>query len=88
MKHKSKLLVFGFDECPYCLDLKNKLKDIDHIYYNIDDDEGEKEYNKILKYCNSEYLPLIVVDYNILTADKSFNTIDEAYNLIIKLLNK
>jgi glutaredoxin len=88
MKHESKLRVFGFDECPYCLELKNKLKNngIEFTYYDIDSENGEKEYNLILKHCESEYLPLIVVDYNILTADKSFSSIDEAYDLIVKLL--
>lgn len=82
--------VFGFDECPFCSDLKNKLikQEIKFTYHDIDTDEGNIEYEKILKYAKSEYLPLIVVDYTILTADKSFDSIDNAIELINQLIKK
>lgn len=90
MKKMDNVKVFYMKKCPYCKKLFKKLKDNDINYgkINIDTTEGEKEFIKLYQVTKSNAVPIIIIGKQILIPDISFNNIDEAIDIISKLLNK
>ena len=86
----SKVRVYGFEECPFCEELK-KMYDDNHIsyhYVDINDEKNDKEVNKIMELGKSESVPIILVNKTILSPENSFNTIKEAYLLTNRFLSQ
>ena len=83
------LKVYTSKQCKYCTKLKNGLDDIGLKYIDIDVDnpENDNEVKKIYSLANEAVIPIITVQPNVLVPNRSFNTIDEALDLI-KFLTK
>jgi|TARA_R110000868_G_scaffold411181_2_gene702162 glutaredoxin len=81
-----KVIVFTMDGCPWCSNLKEQL-DAKGIEYEAKDvDEFSTMYNKFVKLTKNDFLPAMLIGKNALVPQKSFNTIDEAVNIVENLL--
>ena len=85
---KKKVRVFGIEGCSYCEEIKTKLTEgkIDFRYVDIDLDENQEEVTEIFNVAQSDRVPVIVVGGTILVPEKSFETIDEAYETIKRFI--
>jgi glutaredoxin len=81
--------LYGFDDCPYCQELKNMYDEngIKYTYVDVTLDENEKEINKVFELTRDESVPVVLVNKTLLAPDSSFKTIGEAYELTLKFLN-
>jgi glutaredoxin len=76
--------VFSMKGCPHCDNLKNKLKENNIEFVEIDINENELLYERFSKKVNNEFLPAILVGKTAYVPEKSFTTIDEAVELVKK----
>jgi len=78
------LKIYTSKECIYCDKLKKGLNetDLEYIDVDVDDPSNENEVTKIYSLVGEPVIPLITVQPHILVPKKSFNTIDEALELI------
>jgi glutaredoxin len=72
--------------CPHCDNLKNKLKENNIEFVELDIDDNELLYERFSKKVNNEFLPAILVGKTAYVPEKSFTTIDEAVELVKKHL--
>ena len=81
--------LYGFDECPYCQELKEMYdkNGIEYVYVDVTLEENEYESEKIFKLAKDESVPIVLVNKTILAPESSFKTIKEAYELTTKILN-
>ena len=81
--------LYGFDDCPYCQELKNMYDEngIKYTYVDVTLDENEREINKVFELTRDESVPVVLVNKILLAPDSSFKTIGEAYELTLKFLN-
>ena len=81
--------LYGYDECPYCQELKNlyEKNNIDFTYIDIENSENKKEFERIMEIGKSDSVPIILVNKTILAPENSFKTINEALQLTNKFLN-
>ena len=81
--------LYGFDDCPYCQELKNMYDEngIKYTYVDVTLDENEREINKVFELTRDESVPVVLVNKTLLAPDSSFKTIGEAYELTLKFLN-
>tara|TARA_R110001632_G_scaffold56589_3_gene138514 strand:+ start:49 stop:312 length:264 start_codon:yes stop_codon:yes gene_type:complete len=82
--------LYGYDECPYCQELKNlyEKNNIDFTYIDVEDSENKEEFERIMKIGKSDSVPIILVNKTILAPENSFKTINEALQLTNKFLNE
>lgn len=80
--------LFTLQKCIFCDKLKAKLNEaeIEFKEFNIDYDKNKLVFEKLVNLTQSENVPTIIVGKQILAPNKSFNTIDEAFEIIQKLL--
>lgn len=73
--------------CSYCVELKERLDklELDYEERDINQEENKEEFAKICELSKTETVPVILVGKNILVADLSFKTIEEASIIIKKL---
>jgi len=81
--------LYGFDDCPYCQELKGLFdtNGIEYMYVDVTADENEKEAEKVFKITKQESVPVVLVNKTLLAPDSSFRSIAEAYELTLKFLN-
>jgi glutaredoxin len=81
--------LYGFDDCPYCQELKNMYDEngVKYTYVDVTLDENEREINKVFELTRDESVPVVLVNKTLLAPDSSFKTIGEAYELTLKFLN-
>lgn len=81
--------LYGFENCPYCKELRGLLEsgEVDYTYVDVTLSENEQESNRIFKIAGEETVPIVLVGKKVLVPDKSFRTISEAYDLTKKFLN-
>jgi glutaredoxin len=72
--------------CPHCDNLKNKLKENNIEFVELDIDDNELLYERFSKKVNNDFLPAILVGKTAYVPEKSFTTIDEAVELVKKHL--
>lgn len=74
--------------CSYCDELKTRLSDmqIDFNEVDIDSEKGKKEVENISKIANTDYVPIVIVKNNVLVPTTSFKTMEQASNIIKKLI--
>jgi glutaredoxin len=82
MENDVRVKVFSMKGCPHCENLKNKLNENNIDYIEIDIDENEELYETFSKKVDNEFLPAILIDRTAFVPEKSFNTIDEAVELV------
>ena len=82
--------LYGFDDCPYCQELKGLFEgdDITFTYVDVELEENESEFNKIMKIGKTDSVPIILVHNTILSPEISFKSIEEAFKLTKKFLNE
>jgi glutaredoxin len=82
--------LYGFDECPYCQELKGLYDEnnISYTYVDVTLEENESECEKLFKMTNDESVPVVIVNKTILAPESSFKSIKEAYELTLKFLNE
>jgi len=80
--------IYTMENCMYCEELKKRLNEMKVEYTEINTDlkENEAEWEYISELGDSEMVPMVVVNKNLLIAEKSFNTIKEAAELTKKLM--
>jgi glutaredoxin len=81
--------LYGFEKCPYCKELRGLLEsnNVKYDYVDVTLSDNEKESNRIFEIAGEETVPIVLVDKTVLVPDKSFKTIQEAYELTKKFLN-
>ena len=86
---KSEIRVFGIEGCSYCEEIKTKLSEgnVKYQYIDINLPENEKETNEVFEVAQTDRVPVIVVNRTILVPEKSFDTIDEAYETIKRFID-
>lgn len=81
---KKELKIYISDGCIYCHKLKDgldKLK-IEYTDIDIDNPNNKKEWDKILEFSKEWIIPILTIQPHVLVPGKSFNTIDEAIELV------
>lgn len=80
--------IFTQNECPYCNKLMGMLdkEGIDYIDLNINNDKNNLYFEKIVKVTDEDSVPTIVVGTQIIAPNKSFSTIDQAFEIIKNLM--
>lgn len=86
----SKVRLYGFEECPYCEELKTLYQEnhVNYDYIDIEKDEYKEEVEKIMELGKTDSVPIILVNKTILSPEISFNSIREAYLLTNKILSE
>lgn len=82
--------VYSMKKCGYCVKLKMLLTKHDIPFYEVDVNlpENKDEFEQIYKVTKCDSLPIITVKKNFLIPGTSFDTIDQAFEIILELLNK
>lgn len=80
--------IYTVNECPYCNELKTLLdgENIKYKEFNINLKENEKRFESLNNIAKSDSVPIVLVNKRILVPEKSFQTIQEAFNLIKKFI--
>jgi len=80
--------IYGFNDCPYCSELKDMLKKegIQFIEVDVNLPENQEEFDKILEVSKAEEVPIIKVGKQLLVPNVSFKTIKEAAELTKRFL--
>lgn len=83
----NKITIISAPHCPYCTELKDKLKKLDLEFNDVDItlEENKVESEKLFEFTKSESIPIAIVGKNILIPNSSFKTIEEASILIQNL---
>jgi len=80
--------VFSMKGCPHCDNLKNKLKENNIEFVELDVDDNNLLYERFSKKVKNDYLPAILIGKTAYVPEKSFNTIDEAVELVKQHLDQ
>jgi glutaredoxin len=78
--------VFSMKGCPHCDNLKNKLKENNIEFVELDIDDNNLLYERFSKKVDNEFLPAILIGKTAYVPERSFTTIDEAVELVKKHL--
>ena len=81
--------LYGFDDCPYCKELRGMYDEnnIKYTYVDVTLDENEKESDKIFELTGDDSVPIVLVNKTLLAPESSFKSIKEAYELTLKFLD-
>lgn len=79
-----KIIVYSIPECPYCVELKNRLKSKGYGFINVDVslEENEEEFEQVMKKTGKDEVPVVLYDNNLLAPGISFDTLDELMSII------
>jgi glutaredoxin len=74
--------------CSYCKEMKEILEknNVEYRYVDIDLPDNQDEVFKVFNVAQSERIPVIVANNSILIPDKSFETLEEAYDIIKRII--
>jgi glutaredoxin len=80
--------IYGFNDCPYCSELKEILTNDGVEFRDVDISlpENEDEFAKIVEISNAEEVPVVKVGNQLLVPNVSFKSIKEAAELTKKFL--
>jgi glutaredoxin len=80
--------VYSIKDCPYCAELKEMLinENIEFKDVDVDLEENEQEFNKIMEAAQIDKVPIIKIGSQLFVPDKSFDTIQEAFELTKRFL--
>lgn len=81
--------IYTITSCPYCTELKNLLinEGIEFVDVDVNLEENEKEYNKLVEITKSDDVPIVKVGKQLLVPNISFHTIQQALDLTKKFLS-
>ena len=79
--------IFTTQDCVFCNKLKSLLDvgGIDYIDYDINNDKNNLSFIKIVEITKEDSVPTIIVGKQLIVPNKSFKTIDQAFEIINKL---
>lgn len=79
--------IYTSKKCHYCDDLKTKLKNnnLEYKEINVDAEENSEEVKQVFDFAGEEIIPIIIKDKDMLVPSRSFQTIDQAIELIKSL---
>jgi glutaredoxin len=77
------------ENCPYCEDLKGRLKNenVQFIDIDVNKPENEEEFNKLYEITKCDDVPMVLIKNQILIPNISFKSGDELFGLIKHFLN-
>jgi len=81
---KRELKIYTSKNCMYCDKLKDGLDktELKYVVIDVDDPKNNNEVTKIYSFAGEPVIPIITIQPHVLVPKKSFNTIDEALELI------
>ncbi len=76
--------IYTSKQCEFCTELKEKLEENQLTYteIDVDDDKNKKHVESLFKKAGEPVIPIIVIPPHILVPKRSFQTIDNAIDLI------
>jgi glutaredoxin len=85
-----KIRLYGFEDCPYCQELKTLMENdnMEFDYIDIENDIYKDEVKKVMEVGKTESVPIVLVNKIILSPEVSFRSIKEAHELTKKFLNE
>lgn len=80
--------IYVIPECKYCDKLKGLLdgEGIEYEVLDISDEKNHEIFEKLSNIGKSDSVPLITIGKHILAPNVSFHTIDQAFEIIKKLI--
>lgn len=84
------MIIFTAKNCKYCDKLKKGL-DLNEIKYkeiDVMDETHKKEVEDVFNFGKTDLVPIIAMKPHLLVPSKSFNTIDEAIEIIKSLVKE
>jgi glutaredoxin len=80
--------IYTIENCPYCTELKDILKNegIQFVDVDVNKPENEAEFNKLYEVTKCDDVPMIKVGNQLLIPNTSFRSIQEAADLTKKFL--
>lgn len=80
--------IYTSKECNYCTKLKKGLDeaDLNYVEVDVDNPTNNKEVCEIYSLAGEAIIPLIAIKPHLLVPTKTFNTIEEALELIKTLI--
>ena len=76
--------IYTTKNCDYCKKLKTSLKEegYEYVEIDIDNDKNREECQKIFDFAGVTLVPIIIKKPHVLVPTRSFNTIEQAIELI------
>jgi len=90
------VILYTMEKCPYCVELKEKLKSDNIEFTNRDIYEYEEEFDMFVEITGKDYVPsFMLVDESesdepiplLFSPEIDFNDIDEAFQIIKKFVS-
>ena len=80
--------LYMIENCPYCKQLKElyQKEGVEYMEVDVNKPENDAEWKKLFEVTQSNDVPIVKVGNQLLVPDKSFKSIDEAFNITKKLL--
>lgn len=80
--------IYSIENCPYCAELKEILKNegVEFVDIDVNKPENEEESSKLFEFTKSDDVPQVKVGQQILIPHVSFTSIREAADLTKKFL--
>jgi glutaredoxin len=85
---KTMVRVYTVENCPYCAELKEILKNegVNFVEIDVNNPENEPEFNKLYEVTKCDQVPMVKIGPQILVPEVSFTSIREAADLTKKFL--
>jgi len=89
---KDTVVIYSSKDCPYCVELKQKLTNSNILFEVVDVDENEKQWDDLCETLNVEFVPTVIVANEgdgtgkVFTPDVHFDEVHECFDLIVKAL--
>lgn len=86
------LVVFTMQGCPFCVEMKDKIKELGIEFVDADIEENEMEYEIFKKLVGNDYVPAFMIimgedDAKVFAPERDYNEIDEGIDIIKKHFN-
>jgi glutaredoxin len=86
------LVVFTMEGCPFCVEMKDKIKELGIEFVDADIEENEMEYEIFKKLVGNDYVPAFMIimgedDAKVFAPERDYNEIDEGIDIIKKHFN-
>jgi glutaredoxin len=90
------VVLFTMKGCPYCVEMKEKLKESNLNFVERDIDEHEEEYDLFVEVTENDYVPAFMIiespekdpKTHLFAPERDFNEIDEGVKIIREHLEK
>ena len=86
------LVVFTMEGCPFCVEMKDKIKELGIEFVDADIEENEMEYEIFKKLVGNDYVPAFMIimgedNAKVFAPERDSNEIDEGIDIIKKHFN-